>query len=124
MIKLFTRVPFKAWFFYVLFLLLLVYLAYLSIFPYLAERCYRDSYYFSVYKRHHFAIEDMEQAVKYAPYDAYYRVILGRYYQEYYPKLATDQQRLSLLHKTEANYLETLRLDEFNPWVYMYLVTV
>lgn len=96
----------------------------LSLYPFLSERYVRDAYFFSVYKRYQYAIEDMEKAIDYAPYDAHYRIVLGRYYHEYYSTLKDNWSKERLLKKMERNYFLTLKYDPINPWVYMYLVGI
>ena len=99
-------------------------LGYLSMFPFLSERKFRDAFHFSVYKRYKYAIEDMKQAIEYSPWESYYMIILGRHYQDYYHSTEDKALKERLLVELERLYLNTLKYDKYNPWVYLYLTQV
>ncbi|MEK9657938.1 MAG: tetratricopeptide repeat protein [bacterium] len=120
----FSLIPKWGYFLYLCFFSGLVFLFYLALQPFIAERYYKDAFHFSVYKRYKYAIEDMRTAISYAPWESYYMVLLGRFYQDYYAQMTTDDQRLKLLADAEAIYIKTLHYDKYNPWVYLYLVHI
>ena len=75
----FSKIPVYVYVLFALFFLFLVVLGYLSMFPFLSERKFRDAFHFSVYKRHKYAIEDMKQAIEYsAPGIPIYEESYGR----------------------------------------------
>ena len=59
--------------------------------PFLAERHYRDGYNFHAMKRYKYAIEDLQKACRYAPWETHYKMQLGKTYE----KQAEQQKDIS-----------------------------
>ncbi len=92
--------------------------------PFSAERRYRDGFNFYVNKRYKYAMEELERAVKYAPWETHYQIQLGKTYEEYAEHIQNSADKTELLQKTEKLYLRTLELDNQNPWYFNRLATV
>ncbi|NBV41871.1 hypothetical protein EBR96_03780 [bacterium] len=87
-----------------------------SILPYLAERHYRDGFNFDAMQRFKYAVEELELAVRYAPWETQYMMALAKAYEGIGEKDADPQAKIAAYNKAEAIYKRTIELDEKNPW--------
>jgi tetratricopeptide (TPR) repeat protein len=92
--------------------------------PFLAERHYRDGFNFDAAQRYPYAIEELEQAVSYAPWESHYWMSLGRSYENAADKETGKEEKLRLYREALRCYNETLDLDVKNPWHYSRLGSV
>lgn len=86
------------------------------ILPFKAERHFRDGYNFHMMKRYKFAIEELETAIRYAPWESHYMVQLGRTYEEYAKIQPTNKRKIAYWLKLIELYNHMLTLDDRNPW--------
>ncbi len=93
-------------------------------FPFLAERHYREGFNFDAVQRYRYAIEELEQAVTYAPWESHYWMSLGRSYENAADKETSKEEKLRLYREALRCYDETLELDVKNPWHYSRLGSV
>lgn len=84
--------------------------------PFLAERAYRDGYFFQVTNRMPFAIEELQKAIAYAPLETQYRVQLGSLYETFAASQTTVEQKLFYYQKAVEIYKQLIILDRFSPW--------
>lgn len=87
-----------------------------SILPFLAERRFRDGYNFFMAERYKYAIEELQLAKKYAPWETHYQIQLGRAMEEYAAKLPTAQEKMAVYNELIVLYTDMIRMDELNPW--------
>jgi tetratricopeptide (TPR) repeat protein len=89
---------------------------------YRAERAYRNAYYHHVWKKYPEAIAYYQEAMRYAPLEAYYRSQAVITYTAWLatnpePESTRDRVRAQL----EATVLAAIRLDDLSPWNYTQL---
>lgn len=84
--------------------------------PFKAERHFRDGYNFHMMKRYKYAIEELETAIKYAPWESHYMVQLGRSYEEYAKRQPTKKRKVEYWLKLVDLYKHMMTLDDRNPW--------
>jgi tetratricopeptide (TPR) repeat protein len=84
--------------------------------PFKAERHFRDGYNLGASKRLRYAIEELEKAKTYAPWESHYQVQLAKYYEEYAQTKSNVNAKIELLLKAEATYKQIIFLDDQNPW--------
>jgi len=88
-----------------------------SLLPYFAERHYKAATDFqNRYNDLPHAISEMEMAVKYAPLEAFYNVILGRMYEQYSETVSANAEKLIYIAKADKAYKTLIALDDLNPW--------
>lgn len=87
-----------------------------SILPYLAERHFRDGFNYDAGKRYKYAIEELEQAIHYAPWETHYQAQLGRTLEAYAKAVKYPQEKIRLNLYAFKIYEKTIELDQFNPW--------
>lgn len=95
-----------------------------SVLPYLAERHYRDGFNFDASGRYKYAIDEFELAVKFAPWETQYIMSLGKSYESLAEQTPDIPQKLAYLKQAEVLYLDTIKLDEKNPWQHNRLASV
>lgn len=93
-------------------------------FPFLAERHFREGFNLNAAGQNKFAIEELEQAIYYAPWETQYYVQLGKTYEDYASQLQVPSEQLTQLKKAEALYLHIIQLDPINPWFRNRLATI
>jgi len=89
-----------------------------SILPYLAERHYRDGFNFDAATRYKYAVEELELAVEYAPWETQYIMALGKAYEGLAEKETDVPTKLGYLNKALQLYFRCIDLDLMNPWQY------
>ena len=92
--------------------------------PFLAERHYREGFNFDAAQRYRYAIEELEKAVVYAPWESHYWMSLGRSYENAADKETGKEEKLRLYREALRCYRVTLDLDVKNPWHYSRLGSV
>lgn len=93
-------------------------------YPFLAERHYRDGFNFDAAQRYHYAIEELEKAVFYAPWESHYWMSLGRSYENAADKETLKEEKIRLYREALRCYDQTLVLDSKNPWHYSRLGSI
>lgn len=84
--------------------------------PFKAERHFRDGFNLGANKRYQYAIQELEKAKYYAPWESHYQVQLAKYYEEYSQQQTANAAKVELLKKAKAIYLNIIKLDKQNPW--------
>ena len=121
----FDNISMKNWILFLAFLVLGSYILYEFTKPFLAERHFREGYNLAALQRYKYAIEELELADKYAPWETHYQVQLGKSYEKYADKLKDDpDQRMLYLRKAETLYKRTISLDHQNPWYKNRMATI
>lgn len=110
------NIPLKHWLFFSIFILFNIYLTIEYVKPFFAERHFREGYNLTVIKRYPFAIDELKEAIKYAPWETHYMVQLGRTMEEMAGILSTTQQRINTYKELELLYLKMIKMDPLNPW--------
>lgn len=93
-----------------------VVLIYLAIQPLMAEWHYRIGFNLDAAKRYKYAVEELELAVKYAPWETQYQMQLGRTYESYADSIRNKKTKQSLLEEALKIYKNTIKIDHQNPW--------
>ncbi|NDC82909.1 hypothetical protein EB093_04505 [bacterium] len=95
-----------------------------SILPYIAERHYRDGFNFDAMSRFKYAAEELELAVKYAPWETQYLMQLGKEYEGLAEQSPDVPTKLRWLEQAMTTYRRCVELDEKNPWEYNRIAAV
>ncbi len=114
--KISINLSYKSWFLLGTYILLSFLIAWQFLLPFLAERRFRDGYNFYMLKRYRYAIEELNKAIKLAPWETHYMVQLGRAYEDYAKQQPTQKRKLNYLAKAESLYKHMIDLDRLNPW--------
>jgi tetratricopeptide (TPR) repeat protein len=107
---------YKSWVLIIAYILLSVFCIWQFLLPFLAERRFRDGYNFYMLKRYRYSIEELQKAIKLAPWETHYMVQLGRAYEDYAKQQATTKRKLSYWYQAETLYKQMIDLDRLNPW--------
>lgn len=118
------KVAWWRWCFLAVFFVSLCVLGIIFLYPFLAERHYRDGFNFDAAQRYRYAIEEFDKAVYYAPWESHYWMALGRSYEAAAEKESVTSEKIRLYRNAITAYDETVRLDEKNPWHYSRLGSV
>ncbi len=97
-------------------ILLSLYALWESYKPFLAERYYRDGFFFQSTRRNQFAIEDLEKSIVYAPWETQYMVQLGTAYEAQAQLETTIPAKMVYYNKCVALYKHMIVLDRLSPW--------
>jgi len=84
--------------------------------PFLAERHFRDGFNLGQGKRYKYAIEELQKAIDYAPWETHYMVQLGKNYELYAERQKTPEKKVFYYEKALALYAKMVILDDQNPW--------
>ena len=104
--------------------ILFLYVAYLFLLPYKAERHFRDGYNNTVLKRYPLAIKHLLLAQKYAPWETHYQVQLSRTYDEYAKQQPSTRLKMAYYKKIESLHFNMIKLDPYSPWLSSRLSTL
>jgi len=92
-----------------------VFLVWQAVLPWIAEYNYRKAYLYDANKRMAQSIPYYNKAVKYAPWETYYRVQLGGIYEKISDKKQGDE-KLKYLKLAENEYQKCTEISWRNPW--------
>ncbi len=104
------------WVLFFIYVILAIYATVECVKPYLAERHYRDGFNFSAMERTKYGIEELEDAVRLAPWETYYQAELGKMYEKYATEIKDKETQIHLYKKARQLYLYSIYLENKNPW--------
>ncbi|RAP39181.1 hypothetical protein DID80_00015 [Candidatus Marinamargulisbacteria bacterium SCGC AAA071-K20] len=104
------------WGLIVLFFLFSCVLVWQYVKPFQAELHFRDGFNLGASKRFKYAIEELEKAKSYAPWETHYQIQLAKYYEEFALTQSNPSEKIRLLKKAESTYKHIIVLDKQNPW--------
>lgn len=86
-------------------------------YPFLSERHYRDGFQYDAMGLYELAIRELEQAVRYTPWETQYIMTLAKSYESLAAQASLPiPDRLAALTKAESLYQDCVDLDSLNPW--------
>lgn len=105
------------WLFLLASLVLFVVGAVWFFYPFLSERHYRDGFQYDAMGLYELAIKELEQAVRYTPWETQYIMTLAKSYESLAAQASLSvPDRLAALDKAELLYQDCVDLDPLNPW--------
>ena len=111
-----SNISLHSWLLIMIVLGLILFLFKLSLDPFYAERHYRDGFNLNQAKQHSFAIQELKQAVKFAPLETQYLQELGKAYEGYAQQQITPSSKIKYFKKAVTAYEKCIVLDDQNPW--------
>ncbi|MFC1770954.1 tetratricopeptide repeat protein [Candidatus Margulisiibacteriota bacterium] len=111
-----SKIQISSWIMIILFWAVCIMAIWIFIQPFFAERHFRDGYNFSMAKRYNFAIEELELAIKHAPWETHYMVQLGKDYLNYAKSQTNPEMKIKYLTKVQNIFLKSIKYDPHNPW--------
>jgi tetratricopeptide (TPR) repeat protein len=119
-----AKFSFYHWLLLALFTIIAIVALWQSFLPFFAELHYREGYNAGVLQNYSYAIDQLEAAVRYAPWETYYQTSLGKIYEDLAGKETNPTLRKDFVDKAIAIDEKSIAIDNLNPWYHNRLASI